>query len=179
MTPPVPQACGCGGLTTGVWHHQDRRRRGPHALTGIVDHSRGGSSHGPLELIWSQAGLAPCMRTGWPSVEKTSVQGCKSRRWIPFQGQQERHRLASSKTQPASSMPSTSSHSPVMLQVRCAAASSKTPWVTADAQVPPLPDPQSLARLTHRLTPHQKERLREAFVADEAYISVEVAYHCA
>ena len=23
------------------------------------------------------------MRTGWPSVEKTSVRGCESRRWIP------------------------------------------------------------------------------------------------
>ena len=31
----------------------------------------------------------------------------------------------------------------------------------------------------HRLTPRQKERLREAFVADEAHISVEVAYRCA
>ena len=31
----------------GVWHHQDRRRRGPRELTGIVDHSREGSSHGP------------------------------------------------------------------------------------------------------------------------------------
>ena len=30
-----------------------------------------------------------------------------------------------------------------------------------------------------RLTKRQKERLREAFVADEAHISVEVAYHCA
>ena len=36
------------GVDEHVWHHQDRRRRGPHALTGIVDHSRGGSSHGPL-----------------------------------------------------------------------------------------------------------------------------------
>ena len=30
-----------------------------------------------------------------------------------------------------------------------------------------------------RLTPRQQERLREAFVADEAHISVEVAYRCA
>ena len=30
-----------------------------------------------------------------------------------------------------------------------------------------------------RLTKRQKERLREAFTADEAHISVEVAYHCA
>ena len=31
----------------------------------------------------------------------------------------------------------------------------------------------------HKLTPRQQERLREAFTADEAHISVEVAYHCA
>ena len=52
------------GVDEHVWHHQDRRRRGPRELTSIVDHSRGGSSHGPLEWTWSQAGLAPCMRTG-------------------------------------------------------------------------------------------------------------------
>ena len=46
MTPPVSQGFGCWGLMRGVWHHQDRRRRGPHSLTGIVDHSRGGSPHG-------------------------------------------------------------------------------------------------------------------------------------
>ena len=33
------------GIDKHVWHHQDRRRRGPHALTGIVDYLRGGSSH--------------------------------------------------------------------------------------------------------------------------------------
>ena len=71
------------GVDEHVWHHQDRRRRGPREFTGIVDHSRGGSSHGPLEWTWSQEGLAPRMRTGWPSAEKTSVQGCKSRHWIP------------------------------------------------------------------------------------------------
>ena len=56
---------------------------GPRELTGIVDHSRGGSSHGPLEWTWSRVGLAPCMRTGWPSAAKTSVRGCESRRWNP------------------------------------------------------------------------------------------------
>ena len=66
-----------------MWHHQDRRRRGPRELTGIVDHSRGGSSHGPLEWTWSQAGLAPCMRTGWPSAAKTFAPVSRSRRWIP------------------------------------------------------------------------------------------------
>jgi len=76
------------GAMRGVWHHQDRRRRGPHALTGIVDRSRGGSSHGPLEWTWSQAGLAPCMRTGWPSVANSFAPVSfapvsRSRRWIP------------------------------------------------------------------------------------------------
>jgi len=32
---------------------------------------------------------------------------------------------------------------------------------------------------TRKLTPRQQERLRAAFTADEAHISVEVAYHCA
>ncbi|WP_314130035.1 transposase [Schaalia odontolytica] len=31
----------------------------------------------------------------------------------------------------------------------------------------------------HKLTPRQQERLRAAFTADEAHISVEVVYHCA
>ena len=52
------------GVDEHVWHHQDRRRRGPREFTGIVDHSRGGPSHGPLEWTWSQEGLALCTRTG-------------------------------------------------------------------------------------------------------------------
>ena len=46
MTLPVLRGFGCWGLMRGVWHHQDRRRRGPRELTGIVDHARGGSPHG-------------------------------------------------------------------------------------------------------------------------------------
>ena len=64
--------------------------------------------------------------------------------------------------------------------MRYAVASSKTPWVTADAQV--IPSTKFGFFCTPRartLTPRQQERLREAFTADEAHISVEVAYHCA
>ena len=48
------------GVDEHVWHHQDRRRRGPRELTGIVDHSRGGASHGPLvrpgpRQVWHRA----------------------------------------------------------------------------------------------------------------------------
>ena len=44
----------------------------------------------------------------------------------------------------------------------------------------PLYQIRLLLRASHdRLTKRQQERLREAFTADEAHISVEVAYHCA
>ena len=74
-------------------------------------------------------------------------------------------------------MPSISSSSLATLQVRCVAASSKTPWVTADARaIPSIRSAIFCAPHTRRLTPRQQERLREAFTADEAHISVEVAY---
>ena len=108
--------------------------------------------------------------------------------------------MTSSKTPPASSMPSILSSSLATPQVRCVAASSKTRPVTAGARVirslirnsrtwftghrgrkgDPLYQIRLLLRASRdRLTKRQKERLREAFVADEAHISVEVAYRCA
>ena len=100
----------------------------------------------------------------------------------PLQGGDSKNAIAwpAPRTQPASSIPFTSSSSLATPQVRCVAASSKTPWVTADARV--IPSTWSAifcAPHTRRLTPRQQERLREAFVADEAHISVDVAYHCA
>ena len=64
--------------------------------------------------------------------------------------------------------------------MKYAVASSKKRWVTADARV--IPSTKFGFFCTPRartLTPRQQERLREAFTADEAHISVEVAYHCA
>ena len=82
-----------------------------------------------------------------------------------------------SKTPPASLMPSISSSLLATLQVRCVVASSKTRPVTAHAQATPSTQVRNLLRASrHRLTPRQKERLRGAFVADEAHISVDVAY---
>ena len=64
-----------------------------------------------------------------------------------------------------------------MIQVRYAAASSKTRPVTADAQATPSTQVRNLLRASRdRLTKRQQERLREAFTADEAHISVDVAY---
>ena len=107
------------------------------------------------------------------------MQGCKSRLWIPSRDIRT-PLMTSSKTQPACSMPFTSSSSPVTPLMKYAVASSKTPWVTADARV--IPSTKFGFFCTPRartLTPRQQERLREAFTADEAHISVEVAYHCA
>ena len=70
------------GVDEHVWHHQDRRRRGPRAHRNR-GHSREWPSHGSLEWTWCREGLAPCTRTGWLSAERTSVRGCESRRWIP------------------------------------------------------------------------------------------------
>ena len=87
-----------------------------------------------------------------------------------------------------------------MPQVRYAAASSKTRPVTAGARGilaggavggcvwaghrgrkgDPLYQIRLLLRASrHKLTPRQQERLRAAFTANEAHISVEVAYRCA
>ena len=121
----------------GVWHHQDRRRRGPRELTGIVDHWREGSSLGPREWTWCRAGLAPCTRTGWPSEEKTSVRGCESRCSILFLDSKNAIAWPAPRTQPACAAPVTSSHSLATPPVRCAVASSKTRPVTAGAQVIP------------------------------------------
>ena len=116
------------------------------------------------------------MRTGWPSAEKTCARGCKSRLWIPSRDIRT-PLMTSSKTPPACSTPFISSSLPVMPQVRDAVASSKTRPVTAGARGDPLYQIRLLLRASRdRLTKRQKERLREAFAADEAHISVEVAY---
>ena len=74
-------------------------------------------------------------------------------------------------------MPSISSSLLATLQVRCVAASSKTRPVAAGARAIPSTQVRNLLRASrHRLTSRQKERLREAFTADEAHISVDVAY---
>ena len=60
--------------------------------------------------------------------------------------------------------------------MRCVAASSKTRPVTADARGSLYQIRLLLRASRDRLTKRQQERLREAFTADEAHISVEVAY---
>ena len=124
------------GVDEHVWHHQDRRRRGPREFTGIVDHSRGGSSHGPL--------VGPGPGKVWHCVQELAR---RARRRLPCRGADRdtgslpgtarTPSMTSSKTTPASSMPSILSSSLATPQVRCVAASSKTRPVTAGARVIP------------------------------------------
>ena len=62
---------------------------------------------------------------------------CESRHWIPSRDSKNAIAWPAPRTQPACQAPVTSSHSPVMPQVRYAAASSKTRPDTVDAQAIP------------------------------------------
>ena len=125
------------GVDEHVWHHQDRRRRGPRELTGIVDLTRG-KDHPTARLS------GPGPRKVWHRAQELAR---RARRRLPLRypnrdtgslpGTARTPSTINSKTPPASSTPFTSSNSLAMLQVRCAAASSKTPWVTAGAQAIP------------------------------------------
>ncbi len=111
------------------------------------------------------------MRENWLAKRGEDFRaGVRIGGWIPSKGQQERHRLTSSKTQPTCSTPSTSSSSLAMSQVRDAAASNKTRPVTAGAKGDPLYQIRLLLRASRdRLTKRQQERLHEAFTADEVH----------
>ena len=133
------------GVDEHVWHHQDRRRRGPRELTGIVDLTRG-EDHPTARLL----DLVPG-RSGSKSAAKSFAPVSRSRRWIPSRDTRTPSTI-NSKTPPASSTPSISSSSLATPQVRCDAASSKThppkanawPLVSSSAYQP-VPSPKSHA----------------------------------
>ena len=161
----------------GVWHHQDRRRRGPRELTGIVDHSREGSSHGPL--------VGPGAGQVWHRVQELAGRARKRlarrvRIATLDQGRQERHCLACSKdatsVQGACHIVTLAGDAPGEGH-RCVQQDTTG---HRGRKGDPLYQIRLLLRASRdRLAKHQQERLREASTADEAHISVEVAYHCA
>ena len=122
------------GVDEHVWHHQDRRRRGPRELTGIVDLTRG-EDHPTARLLDLVPGRSGTVYKNWLAERaKTSAPVSRSRRWIPSRDIRT-PLMTNSKTPPACSMPFTSSSSPVTLSMRCVVASSKTRPVTAGARV--------------------------------------------
>ena len=113
------------GVDEHVWHHQDRRHRGPRAHRHRGPDTREGASHGPL--------AGPGSRKVWHRVQELAR---RARRTVSLRypdrdarslpGTARTPSMTNFKTQPAYQAPVTSSHSPVMPQVRYAAASSKT-----------------------------------------------------
>ena len=137
MTPPVSQGLRCWEAMRDVWHHQDRSRWGPRELTGIVDLTRG-KDHPTARLLDLVSGRSGTVHENWLAERGEDFRvGVRTATLDRFQGTQERHHLACSKTPPAFSMPFISSSSPATLSIRYAAASSKKRWVTAGAQAIP------------------------------------------
>ena len=107
------------------------------------------------------------------------MQGCKSRRWIPSRDSKN---AIDDQLQDATSVPG-ACH---IVKLAGDALDEVRRRVQQDTlghrgrKGDPLYQIRLLLRASrHKLTPRQQERLREAFTADEAHISVEVAYHCA
>ena len=82
-------------MMRGVWHHQDRRRRGPRELTGIVDLTRG-KDHPTARLLGLVPGRSGTVYKNWLEERGEQFRSGILRSGIqiatvdPFQGQQER-----------------------------------------------------------------------------------------
>ena len=125
---------------------------------------------------WSQEGLAPCMRTGWPSAANCFAPVSRSRRWIPSRDSKN---AIDDQLQDATSVLDAfhivKLAGDALDEVRRRVQQDTTGHRGRKGD--PLYQIRNLLRASRdRLTKRQKERLREAFTADEAHISVEVAY---
>ena len=137
MTPPASQGFGYPGSMRGVWHHQDRRRRGPREVTGIVDLTRG-KDHPTARLLDLVPGRSGTVYKNWLAERGQDLcAGCESRHWIPSRDSKNPIARPAPRTQPARVAPVPSSSSPVIPLMRYAVASSKTRRVTAGARVIP------------------------------------------
>ena len=96
MTLPVLRGVRVLGVDEHVWHHQDRRRRGPRELTGIVDLTRG-EDHPTARLLDLVPGRSGTVYKNWLEERGERFRSGILRSGIqiatvdPFQGQQERH----------------------------------------------------------------------------------------
>ena len=125
------------GVDEHVWHHQDRRRRGPRELTGIVDLTRG-EDHPTARLLDLVPGRSGTVYKNWLAERGEDFRaGVRIATLDPLPGTARTPLTINSKTPPACSTPSILSSSLAMLSMRCVAASSKTRPVTAGARVIP------------------------------------------
>ena len=167
------------GVDEHVWHHQDRRRRGPRELTGIVDLTRG-EDHPTARLLDLVPGRSGTVYKNW--LEERGEQfrsGIQIATLDPFQGYKN---AIDDQLQDATSVLDAfhivKLAGDALDEVRRRVQQDTTGHRGRKGD--PLYQIRLLLRASRdRLTKRQKERLREAFVADEAHISVEVAYRCA
>ena len=121
------------------------------------------------------------MRTGWPSAANSFAPVSfapvsRSRRWIPSRDSKN---AIDDQLQDATSILDAfhivklAGDTPGEVRRRVQQDTTGHRARTGD---PLYPGPQSFARLAPQLTLRQKERLCEAFTADEAHVSVDVAY---
>ena len=152
----------------GVWHHQDRRRRGPRAHRHR-GHSREGSSHGPLEWTWCREGLAPCTRTGWPSTDKTCAPGANRDARSPSRNSTnaiDDQLQDAASVRGACHIVTLAGDTPGEGRCRVQQDTTGHRGRTGD----PLYHIRLLLRASRdRLTKRQQERLRAAFTADETH----------
>ena len=124
------------GVDEHVWHHQDRRRRGPRELTGIVDLTRG-EDHPTARLLDLVPGRSGTVYKNWLEERGEEFRsGIQIATLDPFQGYKN---AIDDQLQDATSVldASISSSSLATPLTRCVAASSKTRPVTAGAKVTP------------------------------------------
>ena len=167
------------GVDEHVWHHQDRRRRGPRELTGIVDLTRG-KDHPTARLLDLMPGRSGTVYKNGAERGKDFRTGVRIATLDPFQGLQECHCLACSKdaTSVLDAFHIVTLAGDVPGEVRRRVQQETLGHRGRKGE--PLYQIRNLLRACRdRLTKRQQERLRAAFTADEAHISVEVAYHCA
>ena len=164
------------GVDEHVWHHQDRRRRGPRELTGIVDLTRG-EEHPTARLLDLVPGRSGTVYKNWLEERGEDFRaGVQIATLDPFQGYKN---AIDDQLQDATSVLDAfhivKLAGDALDEVRRRVQQDTTGHRGRKGD--PLYQVRNLLRASrHRLTPRQKERLREAFVADEAHISVEVAY---
>ena len=167
------------GVDEHVWHHQDRRRRGPRELTGTVDLTRG-KDHPTARLLDLVSGRSGTAYKNWLAERGEDFRsGIQIATLDPFQGYKN---AIDDQLQDATSVLD-AFH---IVELAGDALDEVRRRVQQDTtghrgrKGDPLYQIRLLLRASRdRLTKRQQERFREAFVADEAHISVEVAYRCA
>ena len=167
------------GVDEHVWHHQDRRHRGPRELTGIVDLTCG-EEHPTARLLDLVPGRSGTVYKNWLEERGEDFRsGIQIATLDPFQGYKN---AIDDQLQDATSVLDAfhivKLAGDALDEVRRRVQQDTTGHRGRKGD--PLYQIRNLLRASRdRLTKRQQERLREAFTADEAHISVEVAYHCA